>query len=175
MHVGMHACMKSEGKSELDKQMSGILRKENKQTSILVCLCMYVCMRSESESASHSSLPQLNGVRVISACVCAHARLRWYYFANLSILSVCLPVHTRSPWHKHTHTQTQATLKTQANTCHVMIENQHFYWSTVSEYSITSNTHTYKSNESPAKTPAGRADNRLPDKRRVLYRGHTGS
>jgi hypothetical protein len=27
-----------------------------------VCLCMYMCMRSESESASHSSPPQLKGV-----------------------------------------------------------------------------------------------------------------
>ena len=55
---------------ELDHQLSGILRKPNKQTCILVCLFMYVCMRSESESASHSSPPQLKGVRVISACVC---------------------------------------------------------------------------------------------------------
>jgi hypothetical protein len=30
---------------------------------------MYDCLRSESESASHSSPPQLKGVRVISACV----------------------------------------------------------------------------------------------------------
>ncbi len=32
-------------------------------------VCMYDCMRSESESASHSSPPQHKGVRVISACV----------------------------------------------------------------------------------------------------------
>jgi hypothetical protein len=36
---------------------------------MLVCHnSMYDCLRSESESASHSSPPQLKGVRVISAC-----------------------------------------------------------------------------------------------------------
>jgi hypothetical protein len=100
--------MRSESESELGNQLSGILRKENKQTCILVCL--YVCMRSESESASHSSPPQLKGVRVISACVCAHARLRWYYFANLSRLS--LFVCRCTPWHQHTHTNTSNTKNT---------------------------------------------------------------
>ncbi len=33
------------------------------------------------------------------------------------------------------HTHTQATLKTQGNTCQEMIENQHFHSSTVSQYS----------------------------------------
>ncbi len=116
MHVGMYDCMRSE-KSELGNQLSGILRKANKQTCILVCLCMYMCMRSESESASHSSPPQLKGVRMISAraralCVC------WYYFANLSTVSVCLPVHTVTK----NNTHTQPTPKTQAHTCPVMIE-----------------------------------------------------
>ena len=44
--------------------------QKSKQTEMLVvCLCMYDCMTSESESASHSSPPQLKGVRAISACV----------------------------------------------------------------------------------------------------------
>ncbi len=73
MHVGLRDCMRSESESEFGNQLSGIIRKPNKQTCILVCLCMYVCIRSESESASHSSPPQLRGVRVISTCVCAHA------------------------------------------------------------------------------------------------------
>ncbi len=67
MHAGMYACMRSESESPLGNQLSGILRKASKQTCILVCLCMYDCMRSENESASHSSPPQLKGVRVISA------------------------------------------------------------------------------------------------------------
>jgi hypothetical protein len=157
MHVGMYDCMRIESESELDNQLSGILRNANKQTCILVCLCMYMCMSSESESASHSSPPQLKGVRVISACVCA--RVCWYYFLNLSTASVCLPVHTVTQTHTHTHTH--ATLKTQANTCQVMIENQNFHSSTLSQYSATRNTHTHPSEESPAKTPGGRADNWL--------------
>ncbi len=44
-------------------------------------------------------------------------------FANLSTVSVCLPVHTETQ-KKRTHTQ--ATPKTQANTCPVMIENHSF-------------------------------------------------
>ncbi len=71
MHAGLYDCMRSESESELGNRLSGILRKASTQTCILVCLCMYVCMRSESELASHSSPPQLKGVRVISACVCA--------------------------------------------------------------------------------------------------------
>ena len=73
MYVGMNDCMRSESESELGNPLSGILRKANKQTCILVCLCMYVCMRIESESASHSSPPQLKRFRVISACVCVRA------------------------------------------------------------------------------------------------------
>ncbi len=46
-------------------------------------------MRSESESASHSSPPQLKGV---------------YYFVNLSTVTVCLPVYTVTHTHTHTHT-----------------------------------------------------------------------
>jgi hypothetical protein len=49
MHVGMHDCMRSESESELDNQLSGILRKSNKQICILLCLRMYVRMRSESD------------------------------------------------------------------------------------------------------------------------------
>ncbi len=70
----------------------------------------------------------------------ARARVCWSYFANLSTVSVCLPVHTVT----HTHTHTQATLKTQANTCQEMIENQHFHSTTVSQYSsIHEHTQVY--------------------------------
>ncbi len=65
---------------ELGRQLSGILRKANTQqihthtdrhTHTSVHVCMYDCVRSDSESASHSSTPQLKGVRVICACMCA--------------------------------------------------------------------------------------------------------
>ncbi len=78
MHVGMYDCMRSDSESELGNHLSGILRKAKKQTNVLLCLCMY--------------MSQLKGVRMISACV--HARVCWYYFANLSTVSVCLPAHT---------------------------------------------------------------------------------
>jgi hypothetical protein len=56
-----------------------------------------------------------------------------------------------------------------------MIENQHFRSNKVSQYSETRNTHTHLSDESPAKTPGGRADNWLFVKLRNLYRGETES
>jgi hypothetical protein len=70
-----------------------------------------------------------------------------------------------------THTNTQATLKTQANTWQGMIENQHFHSSTASKYSATRNTHTHSSDESPAKMSGERSDNVLLDKERALYQG----
>ena len=61
---------------KLGRQLSGILRKANKQQMYIYLYtntqCTYVymhdCLRSDGESASHSSPPQLKGVRVISAC-----------------------------------------------------------------------------------------------------------
>ncbi len=66
----MYDCMRSESESELSNQLSGMLNKINNQTCITVCLCMYMFIQSDRESASHSSSPQLKGVRVTSACVC---------------------------------------------------------------------------------------------------------
>ncbi len=146
----MYDCVRSESGSELGRQLSGILRKDNKHTRIL-CLCMDMCMRSESESTSHSSPTQLKGVQVIPACV--------HYFANLSTGVCWSPGAHRDT--KHTHTHTQATPKTQANACQVMIENQHLHSSSISQYSATRNTHTHWSDESPVKTPGNRADNWL--------------
>ncbi len=171
IHAGMYDCMRSESESELGNHLSGILRKTNKQTNVPVCLCMYVCMRSESESASHSSPPQLTGVRVIStfvcACVCA---------GTTSLISLlCLFICRCTLWHKNTHTHTQATLQTKANTFQVIIENQHFHSSTASQYSATRHTHTHRSDESPAKMSGGRTDNWLPHKPRPLYPGETES
>jgi hypothetical protein len=82
MHVDMYDCMRSESESELDNQLSGILRKASKQTCILVCLCMYVCIRSKSESASHSSPPQLKGVRVISLSFVLKEAKRKYFICT---------------------------------------------------------------------------------------------
>jgi hypothetical protein len=43
-------------------------RKNELERIKCMYVCMYACLRSESESATHSSPPQLKGVRVISAC-----------------------------------------------------------------------------------------------------------
>jgi hypothetical protein len=102
MNDGMYGCMRSESESELGNQLSGILRKAHKQTCILVCLCMHVCMRSERESASHSSPPQLKGVRVISTCV--HARENTSTISLNSLYCVCLSAGA------HRDTKTHTTL-----------------------------------------------------------------
>ena len=128
---------------------------------------MYVYEERE-RSASHSSPPQLKRVRVISARVRALACVCWYYFANLSTVSVCLPVRTVTQ--KHAHTQ-----QTLVNRSPAMIENQHLHSSTVSQYSATRNTNTHRSDESPEKPSGGRADNRLLRKSSDLYPGETES
>ncbi len=99
------------------------------------------CLRSESESASHSSPPQLKRVQVISTCV--HARFRAGTVPLISLL--CLFVCGRTPWHKkHSHKHTQATLKTKVNTCHVIMDHQHLQSSTV-QRTISSNQPRQKS------------------------------
>jgi hypothetical protein len=130
---------------------------------------VYACVYAEQKQISVTLVTTAAQGCLSDLYMCASARLCWYYFANLSTVSVCLPVHTMT----HTHTHTQATQKTQANTWQVMIENQHCHSTTVSQYSATKNTQTHSSDESPAKTPGGRADNWLLDKTSVLYRGET--
>jgi hypothetical protein len=89
-------------------------RYSNKQTSIRVCLCMHVCMRRERISVTLVTTAAQGCASDL--CICAlRACVCWYYFANLSTVSVCLPVHTV----RQTHTHTQASLKSQANTCQV--------------------------------------------------------
>ncbi len=97
---------------------------------------------------------------------------------NCVSVSVCVWGARANHCHTGAHRDTKKhahTLKTQANTCQVMIDNQHFHSSTVSQYSATRNTHTHWSDESPEKTPDGRADNWLLTKISSLYRGKTGS
>ncbi len=160
------------------RQPAGRYNQESKHTNmhtcvsvnvcvyLCVCECMCVLVRSENKSASHSSPPKLKCVRVISAYVSACS-------STISLISLyCVCFVTQKHTHTHTHTQ---TLKTQENKCQAMMERQHFRKSTVSQYSATTNTHTHRSDESPAKTPGSRADNWLLDKPRDLYRGQTES
>jgi hypothetical protein len=107
MHVGMYDCMRSESESELGNQLSGILRNANKETSIPVCLCMYMGIMSERVNQHHTRHHRSS--RVYTCKMQARARVCWYYFTNLSSVSVCLPVHTVTQ--KHTHKRTSNTAK----------------------------------------------------------------
>jgi hypothetical protein len=84
MHVDVYNCIRSESESELDNKMSGILRKTNKHA--------YLC---------------------VHVCICAYGarayRTRHHRSSRMTV-SVCLPVHTVTQ--KHTHTHTSNTKKT---------------------------------------------------------------
>ena len=103
MHVGKYDCMRSESESELANQLSGILRKANKQTCILVSVYIYVYTERERISVTLVTTAAQGCASDLCMCVCA--RVCWYYFADLSTVSVCLPVHTVTQQHTHTHKQ----------------------------------------------------------------------
>ncbi len=83
------------------------VRYTQKKKNMTTCVSVYVCVcgaRANQRRTRHHRSSRvcewccLN----VRACVC------WCYFANLSTVSVCLPVHTVT----QTHTHTQATLET---------------------------------------------------------------
>jgi hypothetical protein len=84
MHAGMCDCKRGESESELDNQPSGILRKASEQTCILVSV--YVCVYEERERISVTLVTTAAQGCPSDLCVCACARLCWYYFANLTLL-----------------------------------------------------------------------------------------
>ena len=50
--------------------------QKSKQTNMHACVSVYVYVHTEREqTVSHSSPPQLKGVRGISVCVCVRARV----------------------------------------------------------------------------------------------------
>ncbi len=160
MHVGMYDCMRSEIESELGNPLSGILRK-SKQTNMHTCVSVYVCVYEERQRISVTLVTTAAQGCASDLCTCASARVCWYYFADLSLL--CLFVCRCTPRHKHTHTHTSST----KNTGKYMPRNDRkstLSRSAVSQCSATRNTHTHRSEESPAKTPSGRADNWLLSK-----------
>jgi hypothetical protein len=79
------------------------------------CVSVYAFVYEERERISVTLVNTAAQGCVSDLYMCTHARVCWHYFANLSTVSVCLPVHTVTPKHTHTHTHTQATQKTQAN------------------------------------------------------------
>ncbi len=79
-------------KKNVSRRNRGISEKEIKKTNI----CM---LRNTS---MHVSMMSAQGC-VSDLCMCVCARMCWYYFANLSTVSVCLPVHTVTQKHAYTH------------------------------------------------------------------------
>ncbi len=159
----------SESESELGHQLSSILR--SKQTNMHTCVSVFVCVWGARVNQRHTRHHR-------SSRVCAwflHVRARWHYFANLSTVSVCLPVHTVTHdcvcvFMCHTHTITHmcscdTTIHTK-NTGQYMPSND--WISTLStlkrSISETRHKHTHRSDERPAKMSDGRADKWLLDK-----------
>ncbi len=58
-HTLTHSSLQSPQNASAEKQTN---KKQNTCIYIHMCVFLYDCMRSESESASHSSPPQLKGV-----------------------------------------------------------------------------------------------------------------
>ena len=96
--------------------------QKSKQTNMHTCVSVYVYVHTEREKISVTLVTTAAQGYASDLCMCARARVCWYFFANISTASVCLPVHTVTQTHTQTHTSnTQNT----ANTWQVMIENQH--------------------------------------------------
>jgi hypothetical protein len=111
---------------------------KHRHTSIRVG--MYDCMRSERESDSELG-NELSGIlrrRKMHTCVSVYVYVVYEERERISVTLVTTAAQGVCEWsaagaHRDTKTisHTHATLKTQANTCQVMIENQHFHSSTV--------------------------------------------
>jgi hypothetical protein len=146
MHTHKYACSNVCVYVERDrirvKQRAVRYTQKSKQTEMHTCVSVYVWLYDERErisvtlvtTAAQGFLSDL----YVRVRVCA---------GTISLISpLCLFVCRCTPTHPDTktHRHTQATQKTQANRWQVMIENQHCYSSTVSQYSATRNTHSLK-------------------------------
>ncbi len=72
------------------------VRYFQKEKNMHLCVSVYVYVYTERErisvtDQSHSSPPQLKGVRVISSCVCAHVCA-----GTISLIYVCIYIHTHT-------------------------------------------------------------------------------
>jgi hypothetical protein len=91
--------LESEFSNQCDNQLSGILRKTTKQTCILVCLCMYDCLRANKRISVTLVTTAAQGC-ASDLCMCARVCVL-ALFRYCSTVSFCLPVHTVTPKHKH--------------------------------------------------------------------------
>jgi hypothetical protein len=156
-----------------------VFSPKEKERDKHACMHMHVCMH-----VTTAAQPHLQGVRVCTTCasVCAATvatSLIHPLCLSLSVCtctSVCPDACIYNPEvlsmcnkhfmlgqttviypHTYTHNHTHSTLSLKHSTL----------------YTSTRNTHTHQSDESPAKTSGGRADNWLLDNERYLYRGET--
>ena len=151
--------------------LQGILRKTNKKRTNIY-IHRHTRARANQRHTHHHRSSRVCewslhvGVR---ACVC------WSYFANLSTLSVCLPVHTMTLTLTHTHTSNTRNKGkyTSSHDRKSTLSLKHSISVLSHDNAATRNTHTHRSDESPAKMSSGRADNWLLSKSSVLYRGET--
>ena len=77
--------------------------QKSKQTNMHTCVSVYVYVYAERERISVTLVTTAAQACPSDLCMCTHERVCWYYFANLSTVSVWLPVHTVTQ--KHTHTE----------------------------------------------------------------------
>ena len=68
------------------------------------CVSVYVCVYEDRERISVTLVTTAAQACPSDLCMCSRARVCWYYFANLSTVFVCLPVHTVTQ-KKHEHTR----------------------------------------------------------------------
>ena len=74
------------------------------------CVSVYVHVHEERERISVTLVTTAAQACASDLCMCARARVCWYYLANLSTVSLHRPVHTVAQ-KKHSLTHTQAKLK----------------------------------------------------------------
>jgi hypothetical protein len=79
--------------------------QKSKQANTHTCVSVYVYGYEERERISVTLVTTAAQGCASDLCMCTNAHVCWYYFANLSTVSVCLPVHTVTQTHTHTHKQ----------------------------------------------------------------------
>jgi hypothetical protein len=79
---------------------------KSKQTNMHTCVSVYVYVHEERERISITLVTTAAQGCPSDLCMCVRACMCWYYFTNLSTVSVCLPEHiVVTQTRTHTHKQ----------------------------------------------------------------------
>jgi hypothetical protein len=109
MHTHKYACSNVCVYVERDrirvKQRAVTYTKKIKQTNMHTCVSVNVCVYEERERISVTLVTTAAQGCPSDVCMCTHERVCWDYFANISTVSVCLPVHAVTQTHTHTRKQ----------------------------------------------------------------------